>query len=321
MARGIRMIRLTHLSKRFGELIAVDDLSLDIQEGEILGFLGPNGAGKTTTIRMLCGLLEKDAGDILWDTQAPLSETLGFCPQENLFWPRLTCLEQLIFTGRMHKLSQDASRKSALSLLGTLGLIDKQNTFASKLSGGMKRRLNIALALVHDPPVLILDEPEAGLDPQSRILVRDLIRYLAQEKTVILTTHNMDEAERLVDRVAIIDQGKLLELGSVDSLKETLGVDDVLEIKVNDHLLPDIEEKEHPVAQLQQTLRTTPSFKDANLSRVENKLTIRTSNALEKLSDLTRIARDMKLEISDIQLRKTTLEDVFIHLTGRALRE
>ncbi len=305
------MIKLSQLSKKFGDLVAVDDLSLDIKQGEILGFLGPNGAGKTTTIRMLCGLLERDVGDIRWDTNEPLSKTLGFCPQENLFWPRLSCFEQLVFTGQMHNMSSNDACNRARELLQTLGLSEKRDTFASKLSGGMQRRLNIALALIHDPPILILDEPEAGLDPQSRILVRDLIRSLAQKKTIILTTHNMDEAERLADRVAIIDQGKLLKLGSVDSLQQSLGVSDVLELRLDSS----------EAAQLQDALSENPLFSDATISTVENRLVLHTTQALEKISDLTRLAQALDLEISDIQFRKTTLEDVFIHLTGRALRE
>ena len=200
------MITISHLRKNFGNLVAVDDLSLTINQGEILGLLGPNGAGKTTTIRMLCALLESDGGEIQWGSSADLSELVGFCPQENLYWPRLTCLEQLIFLGKMHGMSTVGAHDRALELLKMLGLSGKADVYASKLSGGMQRRLNIALALIHDPPVLILDEPEAGLDPQSRILVRDLIRSLASQKTVIITTHNMDEAERLSDRVAIIDR-------------------------------------------------------------------------------------------------------------------
>ena len=309
------MITLSHLTKTFGEFVAVDDLSLEINQGEILGFLGPNGAGKTTTIRMICGLLQHDGGEIRWETKAPLSEVMGVCPQENLFWPKLTCLEQLVFLGQMHKLSVEKSKHRALDLLEVLGLSTKQNILAAKLSGGMKRRLNIALALIHDPSVLILDEPEAGLDPQSRILVRDLIRSLAQEKTVILTTHNMDEAERLADRVAIIDQGKLLRIGSVESLKQTLGSGDFLEIRFT---FPPTESQH---SQLKDALVTRESLTSEQLQFVQDKVVIRSLNALEKLSRITEIIQSFDLEIQDVQLRKTTLEDVFINLTGRALRE
>jgi len=306
------MIRISHLRKTFGDLVAVDDLSMDIHAGEILGLLGPNGAGKTTTIRMLCGLLDPDEGEIRWASRAPRSELLGFCPQENLHWPRLTCLEQMTFFGSMHGMSQLNAQKRGKELLELLGLKAKQDVLASNLSGGMQRRLNIALALIHDPPILILDEPEAGLDPQSRILIRDLIRSLAREKTVIITTHNMDEAERLADRVAIIDQGRLLEQGSVNALKESLGSGDCLECGFEKNL-------EEPA--FLAALRQTFQIPEQALKVTGDKLLIPSFQHLENLAALTELASSHGLEIMDIQVRKTTLEDVFIHLTGRGLRE
>ncbi len=315
------MITISHLTKNFGNLVAVDDLSLSIRKGEVLGLLGPNGAGKTTTIRMLCALLEPDRGDIFWESSADLSDLIGFCSQENLYWPRLTCFEQLVFLGKMHKMPQIEAQTRAHELLKTLGLSGKTHVHASKLSGGMQRRLNIALALIHDPPVLILDEPEAGLDPQSRILVRDLIRSLAKQKTVIITTHNMDEAERLSDRVAIIDHGKLLQIGSVDSLKEILGTGDCLECRVESDLEFMLLEKSQHATQFIADICKALGLASEAISVVQHKLIIRPFQHLEKLSVLASHAKEHGLEIRDIQLRKTTLEDVFIHLTGRALRE
>jgi len=315
------MITISHLRKTFGDLVAVDDLSLTINQGEILGLLGPNGAGKTTTIRMLCALLESDGGEIQWNSSADLSELIGFCPQENLYWPRLTCLEQLVFLGKMHGMSTVTAHDRALELLKMLGLSGKADVYASKLSGGMQRRLNIALALIHDPPVLILDEPEAGLDPQSRIMVRDLIRSLARQKTVIITTHNMDEAERLSDRVAIIDHGKLLEVGSVDSLKEILGTGDCLECRFERDLEYLLVEKSSTGVQFIEEISHALALASDTITVVQQKLIIRSFQHLEKLSEVTNLASKYGLEIQDIQLRKTTLEDVFIHLTGRTLRE
>ncbi|NQV41161.1 MAG: ABC transporter ATP-binding protein [Candidatus Marinimicrobia bacterium] len=315
------MISISHLRKTFGDLVAVDDLSLTINKGEILGLLGPNGAGKTTIIRMLCALLESDGGEIQWESSATLSELVGFCPQENLYWPRLTCLEQLVFLGKMHGMSADSANNRAIELLKMLGLSGKSDVYASKLSGGMQRRLNIALALIHDPPVLILDEPEAGLDPQSRILVRDLIHSLAKQKTIIITTHNMDEAERLSDRVAIIDHGKLLQVGSVDSLKELLGSGDCLECRFETDLEFLLIEKSTEATQFIADVNHVLGQAPETTSVVQHQLIIRPFQHLEKLSNLTDLAKKHGLEIGDIQLRKTTLEDVFIHLTGRALRE
>jgi len=315
------MLSISHLKKTFGNVIAVDDLSLTINQGEILGLLGPNGAGKTTTIRMLCGLLQKDSGEIQWEIPGNLSEIIGFCPQENLNWPRLTCLEQLVFLGQLHKMSAEKAGARAAKLLNILGLSGKADVYAAKLSGGMQRRLNIALALIHDPPVLILDEPEAGLDPQSRILIRDLIRSLASKKTVIITTHNMDEAERLSDRVAIIDHGKLLVIGSVDSLKQSLGTGDSLECRFETDLESALKDKDMQAAQFMEAIRKTLGLSTEAISVVQDKLLIRSFQHLERLSEITDLAQKHGLDIRDIQLRKTTLEDVFIHLTGRALRE
>jgi ABC-2 type transport system ATP-binding protein len=217
-------IEAVNLTKRFGEQLAVDHICLQVNPGEILGFLGPNGAGKTTAIRMFCGLLRPDEGEVLFNG-LPLhslpngKSMLGMCPQENVHWERLTCLEQMMFIGEMYDLSRRDARDAGKQLLEQLGLTAQSDKQARRLSGGMKRRLNIALALVHDPAVLILDEPEAGLDPQSRLLMREFIRNLAGTRTIILTTHNMDEADRLSSRVAIIDAGKILMVDTPENLK------------------------------------------------------------------------------------------------------
>ena len=171
------ILSLTGLRKSYGDLEAVRDLSLDVYRGEVFGFLGPNGAGKTTTIRMICGLLKADGGDIrvngtaLREDIRACRRRIGLCPQELVIWETLTCLEQLVFVGTQYDLPRPEARRRALELLDILGLSDKAKRLAKTLSGGMKRRLNLALALVHDPELLVLDEPQAGLDPQSRILV------------------------------------------------------------------------------------------------------------------------------------------------------
>jgi ABC-2 type transport system ATP-binding protein len=227
-------IEARNLTKRFGEQVAVDHINLEVNPGEILGFLGPNGAGKTTAIRMFCGLLKPDEGELLFNGQTlhdfPGGKSLlGICPQDNVQWERLTCLEHLIFSGEMYDLPRKLAKTRSMSLLEQLGLTPNAGKQARRLSGGMKRRLNIALALVHDPAVLILDEPEAGLDPQSRIQEREFIRSLAGTRTIILTTHNMDEADRLTSRVAIIDQGKILKVDTPENLKRANGNGSTLE--------------------------------------------------------------------------------------------
>ncbi len=188
---------------------------------------------------MICGLLECNAGDILMNGRSLKKDgrdyrnRIGLCPQDIVIWESLTCLEQLIDHRDSCTISANARPVTGpLQLLDRLGLADKKHALARTLSGGMKRRLNIALALVHRPELLILDEPQAGLDPQSRVLVREYIRSLAAQTTVILTTHDMDEADRLADRVAIIDHGKLLVLDTPDNLKKNVGDGDILELRV-----------------------------------------------------------------------------------------
>jgi len=306
------VIKIVGLKKRYGEFMAVDGISFDINNNEIFGLLGPNGAGKTTTISMICGLLPVTEGEITFANSIGKDKKsmIGYCPQENIFYPKLTCLEQLLFMGQMYGMPSKIIKSRASELLSPLGLADKTHVRASKLSGGMKRRLNICLALVHDPEILILDEPEAGLDPQSRILVRDFIKTYSKQKTIILTTHNMDEAERLSDRVAIIDHGKLLLLDTPDNLKQTVGEGDILELILensNDNSMKIFSE----------------SIKLLNMSIKVNEDTvfIKHSNIIEHLLEIKNLAEKNELKIAEIKLRENTLEDVFIHLTGRNLRQ
>ena len=307
------VLQTEHLTKRYGPLTAVDDLSLEVHEGEVFGFLGPNGAGKTTSISMMCGLLKPDAGRVLIHGQpvhggaSEVRARVGVCPQETVLWEKLTALEQLEFIGTLYGVLPRTARQRGGTLLETLGLSAKSNQLAGKLSGGMKRRLNLALALIHDPQILVLDEPEAGLDPQSRVLVREFIRSLARKKTVILTTHNMDEAERLADRVAIIDHGRLLVVDTPDELKRTVGEGDVLEVNIADG-------DPEPVAAIASRLF-------ADVSTVNHTLTVRGRGLIERLPELLQALREADVKTSDVRLRANSLEDVFLSLTGRRLRE
>lgn len=308
-------ISISRLQKRFGDLTAVDDLSFDIYRGEIFGFLGPNGAGKTTTINMICGLTAATSGTIEirgFEHQelSSIRSCIGYCPQENIYWPKLTCREQLLFMAGMYGLPAGTARQRADGLLSDLGLEQKASVLANQLSGGMKRRLNICLALIHDPTILILDEPEAGLDPQSRILVRNYIRSLAEKKTIILTTHNMDEAERTADRVAIIDFGKLLLLDTPANLKRSIGTGDVLEIEL------DAEEKDIPELLLESLAGISEKVQISGTC-----LKIRAKNIIPAIAEITQIIKSLGLRIAATTLRENTLEDVFIYLTGRRLRQ
>jgi ABC-2 type transport system ATP-binding protein len=314
------VLAVTELSKRFGNMAAVADLTLDVHPGTIFGLLGPNGAGKTTTIRMICGELAPDAGHILLHGRPIRSQVddrvrVGLCPQELVIWERLTCREQLEFTGQMYGLSHRTARERATRLLADLDLEGKANALGGTLSGGLKRRLNIALALVHDPELAILDEPSAGLDPQSRVLVRDFIRSLARDRTVLLTTHDLDEAERICDRVAIVDHGRLLACGTPQDLTHRAGprsdpsmaTRTLIELRFG-----------HPVEdQAAAALAAVPGI---DLDQSPGLLTIRTADPTAVLPDLLDQLRLADVPADEVRLRAPSLEDVFLTLTGRTVR-
>ncbi len=310
------IMRVQGLKKSYGSLTAVKSLDLDVFRGEILGFLGPNGAGKTTSISMMCGLLKSDAGSVMiqgasiLDRKADLRSRIGLCPQNVATWERLTCAEQLRFMAAMHGMSAAEARATSERLLVDFGFSDSRNKQARKLSGGMQRRLNLAMALVHDPDIVFLDEPEVGLDPQSRVMIRDYVRKLAGRKTIILTTHNMDEADRLSDRVAIIDHGILLALDTPEALKQRIGEGEVLEIELK--ALP------KDSADLETSLSEIGCKAELDPSGVS--LIIRGSRLISKLPAISEKLSEESVVIGEMRMRQTTLEDVFIHLTGRRLR-
>ncbi|HSJ59504.1 MAG TPA: ABC transporter ATP-binding protein [Anaerolineae bacterium] len=324
------VLRTEGLTKRYGTLTAVDGLTLDVHEGEILGFLGPNGAGKTTSINMMCGLLRPDAGRVTirglpvtgaagssMPVGGPIRARVGMCPQEIVLWERLACLEQLQFIGQMYGLQGGEARRRGERLLDELGLAEKRKVQARRLSGGMQRRLNLAMALVHDPEIVVLDEPEAGLDPQSRVKVREYIRSLARVKTVILTTHNMDEADRVADRVAIIDQGRLLVLDTPQALKQQVGEGDVVEIGLDGPAADGLE----AALRAAHLASGRPVVSEVWLDPGRTMLTVRALNAVGALPAILDTLTACGQRPSELRLRENTLEDVFIQLTGRRLRE
>jgi ABC-2 type transport system ATP-binding protein len=329
------VLQTTHLTKHYGALTAVDDLSLEVYDGEVFGFLGPNGAGKTTAINLICGLLKPDAGQVfihgkpvggtgVSDGGAKIRSRVGVCPQNTILWDRLTCIEQLEFIGEMYNIPRKLARRRGSELLEILGLAEKRQRLASTLSGGMKRRLNLAMALVHDPELVVLDEPEAGLDPQSRVLVREYIQSLAashagRSRTVILTTQNMDEADRMANRVAIIDHGKLLVLDTPAALKQRLGQGDTVEIKLENGLAGSLAESSASEAQARLALQDIAS--DVKWEAGANILHVRALHALGRLADILQALTAAGFHPGEVSLRANTLEDVFIQLTGRRLRE
>ena len=220
-------IVIENITKKFEEVTAVDGLSLTIDRGELFGLLGPNGSGKTTTINMLCGLLVPTTGSVevggynVRKEPNKIKELIGVSPQETAVYPYLTGKENIELFANLHAMPKEKLKRNVDELLQKLSLKDHAKRRAGKYSGGMMRRINLAMALVHDPEIAFLDEPTVGMDPQSRRAVWDFIRELRkQNKTVLLTTHYMEEAEELCDRVGIIDYGKLISLGSPQQLKK-----------------------------------------------------------------------------------------------------
>ncbi|OGR00721.1 MAG: hypothetical protein A2284_14070 [Deltaproteobacteria bacterium RIFOXYA12_FULL_61_11] len=310
------VLRVSGLRKSYGHLRAVDDLDLEVQGGEIFGFLGPNGAGKSTSLSMMCGLLRPDAGHIEL-LGLPLEagckasvRKIGIAPQDLVFWEMLTCKEQLEFVGRVYGFSCREARARAAELLAIFGLQEKTNSLGKTLSGGMQRRLHIALGLVHRPSMLFLDEPQAGLDPQSRVLVREVLDSLRGSTTVILTTHDMEEAEKLCDRVCIIDRGKRLVLDTVEGLERRLGEGNRFELEI------DAEIENSLLPHLPHRLREAPGLAVQGKS-----LHFTAAEGAAMLPELLAVVTARGLHVTHLRLRKTTLEDVFLHLTGRSLRE
>ena len=309
------ILETQNLTKKYNSFLAVDGLNLRIKKGEVFGFLGPNGAGKTTSIKMMVGLLKPTEGGVLIEGEEIESVEkgkIGVCPQDLVIWDGLTCEENIALIGDMYEVPGKVLKERIKQLLRDLILSDKTKTLASQLSGGMKRRLNLAMALIHEPEIVVLDEPSAGLDPQSRLVLWEYIHSLSKEKgkTIILTTHIMEEADRLSDRIAIMDHGKLLVLDTPESLKKKIGGGDVVEIQLSN---PGMNEK---VVSLMKSMEGIEEVKE-----IKGKVNVRALDAVSKLPGIIRSIEEMGVSILDTSIRRNTLEDVFIHLTGRGLRE
>ena len=297
---------------------AVDGLSIKVKRGEVFGFLGPNGAGKTTSIKMMVGLLKPTSGKTIIGGEEVkagskvVKEKVGVCPQEITIWDKLTTYENLKMIGDLYEVPTNTLEKNIDWLLSSLKLEDKRNSHAKALSGGMKRRLNLAMALVHDPEIVVLDEPSPGLDPQSRLVLWDFIESIPKkgEKTVILTTHFMEEADRLSNTVAIIDHGKLLVNDTPERLKSSIGEGDILELAFEEG------------ADLNAAALDFRNRGDViSATAASGRVVLRVKDAMNKLPELFAFVNDHGSEVRDIRYRGNTLEDVFISLTGRGLRE
>ncbi|HEY6912892.1 MAG TPA: ABC transporter ATP-binding protein [Myxococcales bacterium] len=299
-------LRVEKLVKKYGELVAVDGLDLEVRQGECFGLLGPNGAGKTTTVEILEGLGEPTSGAVevlgmRWGSDAQaLRQRLGISLQETHLPDKLTVEENL----RLFR-SFYARGRPVDEVLELVALTDKRGAWTEKLSGGQKQRLAVASALVSDPELLFLDEPTTGLDPQSRRQLWDVVLgFKSLGRTVLLTTHYMDEAERLCDRVAVVDKGKVIALGTPNELIASLGGQQVVELATQEALLPE-------------SLSDLPSVRGARRSADGVSLTVEQLHlALPAI-----LARVEPLGLTRLSTHHATLEDVFVQLTGRHLRE
>jgi ABC-2 type transport system ATP-binding protein len=303
-------LSVKQLRKRYGDVVAVDGLDLDVRAGECFGLLGPNGAGKTTTIEICEGLLEPDSGEVhvlgaRWsDDQRALRQRLGIQLQETQLSEKLTVEETI----RLFR-SFYAKGREIDDIIDVVQLDEKRSARVGKLSGGQKQRLALACAIVGDPELLFLDEPTTGLDPQSRRQLWSLIeQFKAQGCTIVLTTHYMDEAEELCDRVAIVDHGHTIALGSPAELIGTLGADHVVEFA----LAPDASFDTD-------FLRGLPGVRDVRVIDGRYELTVAELHRTVPALLAATAARDV--ELTELRTHSATLEDVFVGLTGRGLRD
>lgn len=309
------MLRIEKMEKSFGNLKAVDGISLNIKEGEIYGLLGPNGAGKSTTIKVLAGLLKKDHGKVEllgYDLDKELNKikaVIGVVPQEIAIYPDLTAFENVKFFASLYGLRGKDLEKSSLEALQFVGLIDKAKKLPKTFSGGMKRRLNIACAIAHKPQLLIMDEPTVGIDPQSRNHILNSVRKLNEMgSTVIYTTHYMEEVEAICSRIGIIDHGKLIAEGTLDELQSILSDRNRIEVEVD--LGTEINRNK---------LQEITGVIDVNYQ--EGKVVVETLKESDCIGEVTNFFVKNEIPIRQIGMTKTSLETIFLSLTGRSLRD
>jgi ABC-2 type transport system ATP-binding protein len=309
------VLEVEGLSKRFGDLTAVDGVSLHIDEGETYGLLGPNGAGKSTTISMIAGLLEPSGGtiriggDVMTTVSTRLRSRIGLVPQDLAIYPDLTGRENLRFFARLYGLDRADTTRRIDEVLEVIGLTDRADDRADEFSGGMKRRLNIGIGLLHRPALLILDEPTVGVDPQSRNAILDSVEHLATEgMAVVYTTHYMEEAERLCDRIGIIDHGTLMAEGTRRELVRSIGEQDRINIAATGPLDRAIAALDH-----------LDGVSEASIT--DTGFTILTADATKVIAIAIEAADVHGLHVSSVEITQPDLEAVFLHLTGRALRD
>lgn len=307
-------IEVLHLSKNFDKLTAVDEITFEVRSGEIFSLLGPNGAGKSTTISMLSCLLRPSSGDakvmghsIIKDPKG-VKASIGVVPQDIALYEDLSARENLIFWGRMYGLSGQLLKERVDGVLQLIGLEDRQKGRVGKFSGGMKRRVNIGVAMLHRPQVIIMDEPTVGIDPQSRRHILDGIITLNQAGvTVLYTTHYMEEAQELSDHIAIMDHGKLIAYGNHDELVQIVGEQDRIDLSLSE-----------PAGLLADQWRQIEGVQQVTSEGENACMLVEDSNKI--LPIMFEKAAKANVRITSVKIQEPNLETVFLHLTGRALR-
>jgi len=310
-------VEVDNLSKRFGNIQAVAGISFRIGKGEVFGLLGPNGAGKTTTISMLSTLLSPDSGDALVDGRSIVKEPMevkkriGVVPQEIALYPSLTAVENLDFFGRMYGLPKAILKSRIEEVLEIVGLSERGKERVQTYSGGMKRRINIAVALLPLPELLILDEPTVGVDPQSRTNILETLKQLNKEKgiTILYTSHYMEEVEFLCESIAIMDLGKIIAMGTLNELRIIVGEKDSIVISVAD----DVE---------QEVLNEVKELPDIDKAEtVDKSIHILSLHGRKALPRIIELLVNRGSQIRSIEIKEPNLESVFLELTGRELRD
>ncbi|MFA5787003.1 MAG: ABC transporter ATP-binding protein [Actinomycetota bacterium] len=315
MTEPHRVLECRGLRKTYGEVVAVADVSLHIDEGETYGLLGPNGAGKTTTISIVAGLLERDAGEVLVDGKLMTTSSiqakaaLGYVPQDLALYPDLTGRENLRFFARLYGMDRGAAKRRVDEVLETIGLSDRAGDQVKEYSGGMKRRLNIGVGLLHRPSLLVLDEPTVGVDPQSRNAILESVSELSSAGMAVLyTTHYMEEAEKLCDRVGIIDLGELKTEGTRRELVALVGERDRVRLSASGNT--------------QAAVRACSSLEAVrDASWRDGGIDLIVDQARTLLPQILQVVGEAGAVVSAVEVTEPNLEAVFLHLTGKALRD
>lgn len=312
-------IEAKNLHKSFGDKVAVEDLSMEIRKGQILGLLGPNGAGKSTTIKMLTGQLRPDKGHISYRGQDytvlpdEVKRKVGIMPQDIVVWEDLNIKENLKMAGVIQDMGGKALRSRIDELVELLSMQDESSTLAKNLSGGFRRRLNLAVSIIHDPEIIFLDEPSPGIDPQSRRLLMDYIHHLGDDgsKAIVLTDHYLDEAEKLSDYIIIIDDGEIVAKGSMAKLRSKYASGVVVQLDFDTEELDQVKE----AMLLKELGKAHPDF-----TYDSGRIAYTTSNTPEAAKYANSLSEKIGVGIGKIAIKEPTLEDIFLLLTGHEIK-